>query len=257
MNLTSALRSCAALSTVLLLAAGLHAKVTETFRQTYPLDAHGIVSVENINGDVTVTAWDKAEVSLEAEKEAPDDENLQLIKVIIDVQPGHLTVKTEHGKLHAGFFWFGSRNARGSVRYRLMVPAGAALDKVSTVNSDIHCTGVKGETRLSTVNGGIDARGLAGEGRFSTVNGSITISYDQLPASGRVVLDTVNGSNHLSLPKDANFELVADSVNGGVSCDFPIRLEKAGRNHLRGVVGQPGAQIKLDSVNGSLHVASH
>jgi DUF4097 and DUF4098 domain-containing protein YvlB len=242
------------LAGALLLTAAARAEVTGTFKKSYPLAADGRVTLSNINGEVSLTAWDKHEVALEAETYAPDDTNLQRIHVTVDAAPGHLTIKTEHDKVHAGFFWIGSSNARGGVRYRLMVPAGVTLEKVSTVNSDIRCTGVKGDLHLSTVNGRIDATGATGQGRFGTVNGGITISYDRLPADGRIVLDTVNGSNRLTLPKDSSFELVAESLNGGVSCDLPIRLEKSGRHHLRGRVGQGGPEIKLDSVNGGLEV---
>lgn len=230
------------------------ASVTETFKQTYPLAADGTVSLDSVNGTVDIVAWDRNEVSLEAEKRSPDEDNLKRIHIDVDTTPGRIAIKTRYEKKH-GFLWFGG-NVRGEVRYKLMVPAGISLDKIDVVNADITVEGVKGPVHLEAVNGSITARGLASAGRFDTVNGSIKADYDSFKFAGKVVLDTVNGSCHILVPKDAGFELSAESVNGRIHCDLPITLERSGNHHLRGTVGKGGPQLKLDSVNGSLTVNS-
>ncbi|MBI2515294.1 MAG: DUF4097 family beta strand repeat protein [Opitutae bacterium] len=230
------------------------ATVTEKFSQTYPLAADGTIHLDGVNGSVEITAWDRNEVSLEAEKRAPDEDNLRRIRIEVDATSGRLAIKTRYEKKH-GFLWFAG-NTRGEVRYKLMVPAGARLDKIDVVNADITVQGVKGYVNLDTVNGAIEARGLGNAGRFDTVNGSIKVDYDSFKFAGKVVLDTVNGSCRITVPKDAGFELNADSVNGRIHCDLPITLERSGSRHLRGTVGGGGVQLKLDSVNGSLTVNS-
>ena len=238
-----------ALASILTVAAS--AKVTEKFSQTYPLAANGTIHVENVNGSIEILAWDKAEVSLEAEKSANNDEALARIHLKIDSGPTRLKIKTEHEK--SWKFW---DTANAQVHYKLMVPAGVSLDKIDVVNSNIRVTGVKGSVNLDSVNGTIMAKDLAGPGRFDTVNGSITVAYATLPAhADEISLDTVNGSCTLKLPAGASFRLDADTVNGRVTCDFPITLEKSGRHDLRGTVAGGGTQVKLDSVNGSLAVA--
>jgi len=227
------------------------AKVTEKFAQTYPLDAHGSIRLENVNGSVEIVAWDKAEVSLEAEKSAKNQDALARMHLKIESTATRLSIKTELEK--AWKFW---DNANAQVRYKLMVPAGVSLSKIDVVNANITVTGVTGAVNLDTVNGSIEATGLSGSGEFDTVNGSITVAYAALPASiEEISLDTVNGSCTLKLPASAGFRLEADSVNGRVSCDFPITLEKSGKHDLRGTVGSGGPEIELDSVNGSLTVA--
>jgi len=227
------------------------AKVTEKFAQTYPLTANGSIHVGNINGSVEIVGWDKNEVSLEAEKSARDEEALAHIHLKIESGPSRLSIKTEHEK--AWKFW---ESANAQVHYKLMVPVGATLDKIDVVNSNIVVTGVKGRVKLATVNGSINARDLGGPGDFDTVNGSIDVAYAVLPADAdEISLDTVNGSCTLKLPAAAMFKLKADTINGHVSCDFPITLEKSGKHDLRGTVGTPGPNVKLDSVNGSLTVA--
>ena len=48
----------------------------EEFHQTYALEAHGRVVLENINGDVHITAWDRNEVKVDAAKSAYSQERL-------------------------------------------------------------------------------------------------------------------------------------------------------------------------------------
>jgi DUF4097 and DUF4098 domain-containing protein YvlB len=135
-----------------------------------------------------------------------------------------------------------------------MVPAGATLDKIDVVNASIHVAGLRGPVRLATVNGNIEAEGLAGTGSFSTVNGSLRIAYSGMPSTGRISLETVNGNCRLTLPDKAAFDLDADTVNGRISCDFPITLEKSGRRELRGSVNGGGPRVALESVNGGLSI---
>jgi hypothetical protein len=54
---------------------------TERFEQTYPLSAKGRVNVSNVNGSITVEAWDRNEVKLEAVKTADTRESLADVEI--------------------------------------------------------------------------------------------------------------------------------------------------------------------------------
>lgn len=233
------------------LLASAHASVSEKFSQTYPFNADGAISLSNVNGDVEIVAWDKNEVSLEAEKIASSDDGLKRIELVIDATPAQLTIKTKLEKK-----WFAIGINRAEVRYKLHVPTGAALKKIDVVNASVRIRGVKGYVDLDTVNGSIEAEGMTQGGRFDTVNGSVRAVFEAIGPKDRIVLDTVNGTCTVVLPAKAAFSLKADSVNGSTSCDFPVTLKKAGRRHLAGDVNGGGAQVTLDSVNGSLTVQS-
>lgn len=244
-------------SPVLFLVAGLltlapaaHAAVTETFKHTYPLAADGTVHLENINGDIDIVAWDRAEVSLEAEKRGKTDEDLRKVTLEINSSPAKLSVKTKYAK-KSGWL-FGSINA--SVRYKLLVPAGARLHKIDTVNSDITVTGVRGSVNLDTVNGSITATGLAADARLDSVNGSLSAEFASLDGVNEVKLDSINGRARVTLPKGASARIDADSVNGRVSVDQQIRLGKARRHSLTGEIGTGGPSISLETVNGAISV---
>lgn len=246
------LRLPALLLTAALLAAATAACATETesIKQSYPLAADGTVHLENVNGDITITAWDKPEVSLEAEKRANNAENLAKITLEIEATPAKLSIKTKFPKTG----WF-KRGNNASVRYRLMVPAGVRLQKISSVNSDVTVTGVEGTVNLDTVNGSIAAQGLKADARLASVNGSLRAGFASVENVNEVRLDTVNGRAEVALPKDASAEIQADSVNGRVTVDQPIRLGQVGRRALSGSIGNGnGPRIVLDTVNGGIAI---
>jgi DUF4097 and DUF4098 domain-containing protein YvlB len=246
------IRHAAILAAGLLLASAASAEVTEKISKNYPFNADGVISLSNVNGNIEIVTWDKNEVSLEAVKSASSEDGLALIDLQIEQTPAKLAIKVVLRKKWK--FW--TLFNKSEVRFKLMVPAGVSLQKIDVVNSDVRVHGVKGYVDVDSVNGSINVDGLTAGGRFDTVNGSIHASFNSLSAADRIVLDTVNGSCTVVLPANAAFTLKADSVNGRVSCDFPITISRSGRRHLNGTVNGGGATVVLDSVNGSLTVRS-
>lgn len=242
----------AVLLTAALLAAAPAARAveTETFQQTYPLAPDGVVHLANVNGDITITAWDKPEVSVEAEKRAKQAEDLAKITLEIESSPARLSIKTKYPKTG----WF-KNSINASVRYRLMVPAGVRLEKIDTVNSDITVNGVQGAVDLETVNGTITAQDLRADAQLDSVNGSLRAEFASLENVREVKLESVNGRAEVTLPKGVSAEIKADTVNGRVTIDQPIRLGKAGRRSLNGSIGEGnGPRIVLDTVNGGIAI---
>lgn len=230
----------------LLPAAG--ATVTENFKQSYPLAANGTIHLDNVNGDIDIVAWDKAEVSLEAEKKGKTDADLAKVTLEIDASASKLSIKTKYAKTGL----FGSVNA--SVRYKLMVPAGVRLEKINSVNSDITVTGVRGAVDLDTVNGRITATGLASDARLDSVNGTLSAEFASLEGVRKVKLDSVNGRASVTLPKGASARIDADSVNGSVSVDQQVKLGKMRRHSLDAEIGTGGPDISIETVNGSIAI---
>ena len=246
------MKSIALLTALLAITAAARAAVTETFKQSYPLTADGTVHLDNLNGDIDIVAWDKPEVAVEAEKRAKNDEQLKRIEIMVDAQPAKLSIKTKYAK-HAGWSLFGHNE--GAVRYKLMVPAGARLDKIDSVNSAIGVTNVHGAVNLNTVNGGITATGLTADARLESVNGSLRAQFASFTQVRSIHLESVNGRLEITLPKGANATLKTESVNGSSSVDQPIKLSHSGKHDLAGEIGSGGGPtILLETVNGGITV---
>src|SRR5207253_10657762 len=60
------------------------ALVMEEFHQTYPLNVNGRVELQNINGAVHITAWERNEVKVDAIKRAEDQQDLKDEEIIVD-----------------------------------------------------------------------------------------------------------------------------------------------------------------------------
>jgi hypothetical protein len=224
-------------------------RVTETFSHTYPLTANGSLHLENSNGAVEISGWDKNEVSVEAVKTAPTAEDLARVHIKVETAPDRLSVTSEYDKK-----WYLVGSWRGEVRYTVRVPFGTTLQDLSVINGDIKVTDVKGSLTLKTLNGHIEASGVSATSRFETVNGPVAVQYAQLTGVDTITLRTVNGECSLTLPKDSAYTLHSKSVSGSVRTDGALKIEKTGLGQLEARTGEGGPTIHFQSVNGGLAI---
>lgn len=242
-------------STLLLVAAAAAADVTEEKSFSYPLDDGGRVSLDNVNGDITITGGSGDTVEITAVKRAGTQEYLDDIEVIITALDDHVRIETKQPDSQGGWMSWG-KDTSGSVTYTLSVPAAVNLDSIESVNGGIDISGVTGLVRAETVNGKVKASGLVSNARFDTVNGGITAEFDTLGSGQTVSCETVNGRITLELPADAAATVKAETVNGGIDGkEFGLSTNKGfvGRD-LEGTIGDGGARVSLDTVNGAIRL---
>lgn len=244
---------------LLVLALGAHASdhrgaFTEEFHQTFAISADGRVELDNINGPVHVSSWDRNEVKVDAVKYADTKERLDEMKIEIESGKDYLSIETKYPN-HDNTWNWGSHNNPGGVEYTLTVPRSIRLDEIKLINGSLDITNVSGEVHASCINGRLEAHDLAGRAELSTVNGKLEAKFDQL-AGQSVELNSVNGSVDLTIPSDSNAEVEASTVSGGIENDFGLHV-----NHhqfvghdLRGEIGNGGARIKLENVNGRVAI---
>lgn len=195
---------------------------TTTETRTLALKPGSTLKVQNVNGAVSVEAWDREEVAFRGEfKPSSRDEH---VKVVIDRTGKGLEIRGEVPK-HPGA-------SRGpECRMELKVPR-RVLASISTVNGAVSLKGTLGEASIESVNGAVSAT-AHGEGlRAKTVNGAIQVESVQ----GGMHLKTVNGG---IVAKDLDTQgkaFEASTVNGGV------HLQAAG---LKG-------RLEATTLNGSL-----
>jgi DUF4097 and DUF4098 domain-containing protein YvlB len=217
------------------------AQVTEELHQTYPLAANGRVSVHNVNGSVRISAWDRAEVKLDAVKSGRDQQALREASIVIDARADAIDIRTRYPE-------DGSNHHGASVEYTLSVPRGAELARISTVNGQITIEGVAGAIRANSVNGAITATHLEGDTDFSTVNGRVELDFEKFQARS-LKASSVNGGLSVALPAGASALISAQTVNGGISSDFDASVHA---KSLTATVGSGGAPVKLSTVNGAI-----
>jgi putative adhesin len=225
---------------------------TEKLSDTFPLKSEGRLSLENINGDVRISTWERNEVSVEATKRATSQARLDDLEVHMEAEGDHVRIRAEftretkwdHG--HGG----------ATVDFEIKVPRTIRIDEVSLVNGDLDVDGLTGQVQASCVNGALTASELSGDVNLSTVNGTLEVTFEQLDASASIRLQTVNGTVDVTLPKKAGARVRASTVNGAIVNDLGLTVSKhdvVGAS-LRGTIGDGGASINVDAVNGTIRI---
>jgi DUF4097 and DUF4098 domain-containing protein YvlB len=227
----------------------------EKFHQTYRLASAGRVSLENINGGVHISAWDRNEVKVDAIKHAHSQQRLDEAKIQVDAADNYVSIRTQYPEHNQTFRRDDDWDNPATVEYTLTVPADAKLDSLKLVNGSLDIQGVSGDVRAECINGHLTASGLRGRVQLSTINGQLETKMEALPQSA-VELSSINGGLSLVVPSDARAELEASTVHGGIDNDFGLRVN----NHrfvghdLRGQLGGGGTRVKLSNVNGRIEI---
>ena len=129
----------------------------EVFEKAYSMEGISRISVENVNGNIAATAWDKPYFKLRATKRVEGghaDETLRLTEIRVEKVGNEIKVETVNPKRRRlfGFLDFGSSGAH--VDYELQIPS-------------------KTDVRFETSNGKLVANGFAGTIAGDAVNGLI------------------------------------------------------------------------------------
>ncbi|HEY1340431.1 MAG TPA: DUF4097 family beta strand repeat-containing protein [Bryobacteraceae bacterium] len=219
------------------------------FRQTYALGPNGRVTIQNLYGDVRITAWDRDEVLVEAIKRAPDPRRLGDAQIVVDSSTGQLSIHTQYAGADV--------DRPASVEYRITVPRSTNLENVKLVNGGLSISGVIGPVKASAINGSIRAERLEGQADLSTVNGRLDADFERISPQNPISLTSINGPIQLSLPAGAGANLIASNTSGGIDSDVGRVCRVSGGHRLRAMVNRGGAPIHLRNVNGGIAIRSN
>lgn len=237
---------------VLALSAGanLHANRIGTpkpeFRQCYALRPNGRVMVQNLYGDVQITAWDRDQVLVQAFKKSADPRQIEDARVIVDSSSDLVSIRTQYAGADA--------ERPASIDFRIMVPRAANLENIKLINGGLSITGVAGPVKASSVNGSIRADKLEGEAELSTINGRLEAGFERV--SRGIHLSSVNGPIHISIPATADATLDARNLSGGIDSTFGKPWRDSDGHRLKTSLNHGGASIRLHNVNGGISIRS-
>lgn len=233
---------------------------TERFEQTYPFDPSGRIEVSNLNGSIKVEAWDSPQIRLEAVKTADSRERLADVEIKIDAGQSEFSVTADYKSMkdRVGAGDTESRKySKLSVDFKLMVPRTAVLKEIEIVNGSVEVSDMTNYTEVSAVNGAVTGSNLSGTAKLSTVNGTVTGDFENLSGDSTIALNTVNGTVKLQLPSATNATVKANSLNGNISNDFGLPVQKGkyvGRD-LYGRIGSGEVKVRISNVNGGISIA--
>lgn len=227
--------------------------VSRTFQsdQTFPLLANGTLILDNPSGNVVVTVKDSPDVEAMIFKRVDGvdvdavEEGRRQTHLIIG---GNEKVRTLRMAIAPG----STKEWQASVAWNIRVPRGSSIRVITTSGDHVKISGVRGGVQVKNFNGQIVLDDIIGPAIAESVNGSI---FFLAPAMrGNVLLSTLNGDITATVPRDAGFRWVAETLKGDIRTHFPARGAFIG-NTFTGTVNAPGGPtLRTASLMGNVQV---
>jgi DUF4097 and DUF4098 domain-containing protein YvlB len=216
------------------------------FRHVYALHRNGRVTIQNLYGNVTITAWDRDAVLVEAIKHSSDPRHLDDARIVVEPTADSLSIRTQYAGSDA--------EHPTSVEYRLTVPRRVHLESVALTNGQLSIDGLAGPVKASAINGDIHALKLGGQAELSTVNGRVEANFNRTSPANSISLSSVNGAIDLTIPRGSGASVEAQNRSGGIASDVGLvwRTDAGHRLIIRG----SGPRIRLHNVNGGISIRS-
>ena len=156
----------------------------EEFHKTYPLTPGGHIELKNINGFVKISSWERNEVKVDALKYAGTRERLEQAHIVVEADPGAISIKTRYDDGHNLTFTDDDIvHNPATVDYTLTVPVSARLDAIKLINGNLDLQNLAGDVSASCINGRLRASALRGRTDLSTVNGTLDVSFAEVSSA--------------------------------------------------------------------------
>ncbi len=250
------------LMTIVLAAAvaGLAIADTDHFDWTGTVASGQSIEIKGVNGSIRAEPGSSGQVEVTADKTGhrnnPAEVRVEVVPhaqgvTICAVYPSSDGRQNECKPGEGGHMNVNHNDVK--VEFTVRVPSGVRFIG-RTVNGAVEARSLTALAEAHTVNGKIRIS-TAGEAQAETVNGSIDASLGSTSGTESLKFSSVNGAIHLDLPRGLNAQVRASTVNGSISSDFPLLVHgKLGRRSIEGTAGSGGRELKLSTVNGSIHL---
>lgn len=207
-------------------------RVHERFEKTLPSVGVTNLRLQNVAGTVSVRAWDKPQIRVDAVKSGPDQGALNSMHVDVRQSGSAVDVTT---KYDAGF-----GISRGGVNYTIMLPAAVNLQVENTA-------------------GTVEIAGMTGDVSADAKAGTIEATMAKAGGGQNIDLATTTGTVTLRIPKHSDATVTAHSTVGTVDSDFPSVTST--RNNVigsggGGKIGSGSGTINLKTTTGTIELRS-
>jgi DUF4097 and DUF4098 domain-containing protein YvlB len=225
---------------------------TERFSRKIKIGRDGRISLNNIAGDILVTAGSGDEVSIEAVKRTRGDRSeLANVQITVDERPGRVDVRAEYEVNRR------DRNGRSdhvSVDFTVSLPASASLD-VHSISGSVKVSGVRGAVRADTVSGNVTTVDTPKLEQAKSVSGDVSLTA--AAADGDLSASSISGNITAKGLKARGLDL--GSVSGDINIS-DVTCERLGIRTVSGSVEYAGGIAKsgrydINSHSGTVRLA--
>lgn len=215
-------------------------------RQTFPLSKGAAISVNTLNGNINVEAWDQPQAEVRIIKRGKSEADIQGTTVDIKNDKNSLSLDASQ-----------SRNVQ--VSFEIKLPRDLGAVKFISTNGSINVSEIAGSIVIETTNGEIRLDDVSGIESVTSVNGQIEADLNRMPKDRPVKFEAVNGTIDLNFNPDLNANIEASTVHGSINVDdeFGITVQKSRPFGQRasGTIGKGGPQLTIKTVNGSISLS--
>ncbi len=212
-------------------------KEEEVVTHEHKLSPGAHISIENNNGPITISTWNKNSIMLEATKSG-SEQSVKNTKIDLTYTAKGLSIKTVGLK----------PDKTCTISFAIIVPVDAHLDSIKTEQGNITVKNSATPLSLSSNYGDLTVIDAQSSINAHTKYGQITISTtSELKDDNKVLAFTERGAITMHVPEKTNAHLYATTLRGSVSTEQPITLDP----RTTPINTKAIAQIKRD-VQGSL-----
>jgi hypothetical protein len=255
---------------------------------TFAVPQGARLQVETQGGDITVRAWDRNQVRVQAAHSRRTHVNIQVSGAVVileaeaDRGPANmvdytLTVPAWMAlNLEGMYSTIDVTGVRGAVSAEtiegdITVKGPAESLKLESVQGRIVAEGARGAATLTTVSEGIEASDMQGDLIAETVSGSIILRQinakvvEAETVSGTIVLDgrildggsytllTHSGGVMVTVAEGSNVNIAAATGSGSVRASFPLpATETRSRRRQNYRLGSGSATLDIEAFSGSI-----
>ena len=228
------------------------AEQTKRETKTLSLGASGALDLENLGGDIMVTAGSGRDVIVEivrtSRARTDADAQLGLERIVVDVEQhgNRATIKTRYNEQ-------GRRQFRVNTAYNVTAPAGTAIN-IKSLGGNLRVKGIHGDLTATTAGGNIEVAGASRISQAKTLGGNITLT--DVNSDGTLVAETFGGNVTLQGVKARR---ITASTTGGDVIARDVDAESAELSSLGGSVEFGGAlsrngRYDLHSTGGNIRL---
>jgi DUF4097 and DUF4098 domain-containing protein YvlB len=204
----------------------------------FAIDPSGSVWIDNPFGSIDVIGGDGNVVSVTVERSivAPDAISMkEAADAVLVSFEGDSKVRLIRTVMPP------TRNARWTalVDYTVHLPKSVAV-KIGSKSADhIRISHLNGSVTVNGFAGTVIMDGVVGASAVSMVNGRIIYDYGQRPMA-KAEVQAVNADIDVYVPASANFDWIADTLNGDILTTFPVRGSRFSGTVFHGQVNGSG-----------------
>jgi DUF4097 and DUF4098 domain-containing protein YvlB len=220
------------------------------------------VKVKASSGDIVVDNVDK-DIIISA---ASGDIEVARIggNIKIGVSSGDISVQDVAGSAHLNTSsgCVGAERVRGDIE----VKTSSGDIELEEIEGDLTIATASGDSRVKGI-GGVEYKSASGDAKMYGVRGSV----DAAAASGDLFFDLApeGDYNHIlrtssggielrfSMKMPGGYLLKANTTNGDISIDLPIKISKVGRHMITGIVRDGKSVVALETVSGDISIAEN